>query len=256
MNPALNMRNNSYNYRDFDTTRYLFKTMIQTNNKQDQEKQLAAIEAAKLVKDNTIVGLGTGSTAFYVVHEIARMVKEGLQIRAIPTSDNTAALATSLGITLIDINSIDAIDITIDGADEFTNSLALIKGGGGALLKEKIVASLTKEEIIIADASKQVALLGKFPLPVEVIPFASNYVMRQLTLLNGKGKIRQSGEKPFVTDEGNYIIDTDFGLIENPALLSETLNQITGVVAHGLFINLTSKVIMGKGDTTVVFAGG
>ena len=149
----------------------------------------------------------------------------------------------------------DAIDITIDGADEFTTGLALIKGGGGALLKEKIVASLTRQEIIIADSSKQVEQLGKFPLPVEVIPFATNYVMRHLALLQGKGQVRMAVGAPFVTDEGNYIIDTHFGFITNPAALSETLNQITGVVAHGLFINLTSKIIMGKGDTVLTFTG-
>jgi ribose 5-phosphate isomerase A len=221
----------------------------------EQEKQMAAKEAVKLVKPNQVVGLGTGSTAMYVVHEIGKLVQAGLQIRAIPTSDRTAALATSLDITLVDINTVEAIDITIDGADEFTPDLSLLKGGGGALLKEKIVASLTREEIIITDSSKQVAQLGKFPLPVEVIPFASNYVLRQLALQGGTGQIRMVDSQPFITDEGNYIIDTNFGLIADPAALSNTINQVNGVVAHGLFIKLASKVIMGVGDSTVTFSG-
>jgi ribose 5-phosphate isomerase A len=219
----------------------------------EKEKQLAAAEAVKGVADNMIVGLGTGSTAVYAIQEIGEKVKRGLQVRAVPTSLKTKELAASLNIPLIDINTIDSIDITIDGADEFTEELLLIKGGGGALLREKLVASMSKQEMIIADSSKKVSRLGKFKLPLEVIPFASAYVIRQLQGLNGKGAIRQQSGKPFLTDQGNYIIDADFGLISDPILLSGKLNEITGVVEHGLFIHLVSKVIMGSGDSVVLF---
>lgn len=221
----------------------------------EKEKYLAATEAVKFIRNNTVVGLGTGSTAVYAVKEIGNLVKNGLNIRAVPTSNKTKELAETLNIPLVDINDINAIDVTIDGADEFTSDLILIKGGGGALLKEKIVASVTNEEIIIADSSKKVDRLGKFPLPIEVIPFAANYVMRKISEMNVLGKIRVKDNSSFITDEGNYIIDAVFGVITDPIKLSETLNGIEGVVAHGLFIKLAKKVIMGVGDTgtTVTF---
>ncbi len=215
----------------------------------EKEKYLAAKEAVELIRDNQIVGLGTGSTAVYAVKEIGNLVKDGLRIQGVPTSNKTKELAETLHIPLIDINEANAIDITIDGADEFTSDLVLIKGGGGALLKEKIVASMTKEEIIIADSSKKVDMLGKFPLPVEVIPFAANYVLRKLSEIQGHGKIRIKDNSTFITDEGNYIIDTDFGVISDPVYLSNYLNNMAGVVAHGLFIKLAKKVIMGVSDT-------
>ena len=219
----------------------------------ENEKKLAAKEAVKSIKNNQIVGLGTGSTADYAIMEIGKMVKNGLQIRAVSTSNKTKRLAESLNISLIDINSITSIDITIDGADEFTDDLILVKGGGGALLKEKIVASITKLEIIIVDSTKKVDFPGKFKLPVEVIPFAVNYVLSQIQLLKGFGQIRIVFGKPFITDNGNYIIDADFGLIKTPASLSDKLNSIEGIVAHGLFINLANKIIMVENDTTITF---
>lgn len=219
----------------------------------EKEKQLAAKEAVKLISNNQVVGLGTGSSAVYAIKEIGEMVKNGLKILGVPTSNKTWLLAQSLNIPLIDINSITSIDITIDGADEFTDELILIKGGGGALLKEKIVASITKEEIIIVDSTKKVDVLGKFKLPVEVIPFASNYVLSQIKSINGLGTIRFDRDKPFITDQGNYIIDADFGLINDPVFLSDKLNSIEGIVAHGLFIKLASRVIMGNNDSTIIF---
>ena len=219
----------------------------------EREKQLAAKEAVKFIKGNQIVGLGTGSSAYYAVLEIGELVRLGLKIQGIPTSNKTKELAESLNIPLVDIHNIHSIDITIDGADEFTTGLELIKGGGGALLREKVVASMTKQLIIITDSSKKVDKLGKFRLPAEVIPFASGYVINQLKNLGGNGTIRMTGEKPFLTDQGNYIVDTDFGLIKDPANLSARLNEIVGLVEHGLFINLAGKVIMGTGDLTVIF---
>ena len=220
----------------------------------EKEKQLAAKEAVKFINNNQVVGLGTGSSATYAIMEIGEMVKNGLNIQAVPTSNKTKLLAESLNIPLIDINTVDSIDITIDGADEFTDDLILIKGGGGALLNEKIVASLTKDEIIIADSTKKVDVLGKFKLPVEVIAFDSNYVLNQIQLIKGLGKIRLVSGKPFITDHGNYIIDADFGLINNPFFLSDKLNTIEGIVGHGLFIKLVSRVIMGNNDSTITFS--
>ena len=219
----------------------------------DLEKKVAALEAVKYIKNNDIVGLGTGSTAFFAIEAVAELVKNGLKIKAVPTSEHTAALAASLGIELLDMKDVHTIDITIDGADEFDSSLNLIKGGGGAHFREKIIASLTKKEIIIADSGKQVEMLGKFKVPLEVVPMALNYVMQELRKLNGMGTVRLKNGTPFITDNGNYIVDGDFGLISHPALLSENLNQVDGILAHGLFVNLTAVVIMGKGKETVTY---
>lgn len=215
----------------------------------EKEKENAALAAVALIEDHMVVGLGTGSTAYYAISAIAEKVKQGLQIKAVPTSEQTATLALSLGIPLTDINAVDVIDITIDGADEFTKEKYMIKGGGGALLREKIVAAKTKKEIIIADASKLVDHLGKFKLPIEVIPFARGYVMEELRKLQLKAEVR-----PFITDEGNNIIDVAFGKIEDPVALSAQLNEIIGVVTHGLFINLAFNILMGEGDQVRVFS--
>lgn len=221
----------------------------------EKEKELAAKEAVKLISNNQVVGLGTGSTAYYVIKEIGEMVRNGLSIQTIPTSNKTGELAKSLNIPLIDINSVEYIDITIDGADEFNGDLVLIKGGGGALMREKIVASMTKQEIIIADSTKKVGQLGKFPLPVEIIPFAANYVSRQLLKIKGVGKLRIKNNTPFITDQGNYILDTNFGFITDPVSLSDSLNKVEGIVCHGLFIGLAERVIIGVGETgaTVIY---
>lgn len=222
-------------------------------NNIDIEKQNAAREAVKFIQENDIVGLGTGSTAFFAIQEVALLVKNGLKIKGVPTSEHTASLAQSLGIEMLDINAVQSIDITIDGADEFDAELNLIKGGGGALFREKIVASMTKKEIIIADSGKMVQKLGAFKVPVEVLPLALNYVQQELLKLNGKCHLRMKDNAPFITDNHNLIVDTDFGLITDAAGLSEQLNQVEGVVAHGLFVNLAAMVIQGKGSETIVY---
>lgn len=225
----------------------------QSIDKKDLEKQSAAKEAVKFIQQNDIVGLGTGSTAFFAIQEIALLVKNGLKIKGVPTSEHTASLALSLGIELVPVEEVKSIDITIDGADEFDTQLNLVKGGGGALFREKIVASLTKNEIIIADSGKLVTQLGKFKVPIEVVPLALNYVLQQLSKLNGKGEVRMKDNSPFITDNHNIIVDADFGLISDPAALAESLNKIEGILAHGLFVQLTSKIIMGKGTETIVY---
>ncbi|WP_426325854.1 ribose-5-phosphate isomerase RpiA [Pedobacter sp. R-06] len=220
---------------------------------QDAEKLAAALAAVKFVKDGDVVGLGTGSTTTFAIKELGKRVKEGLKIKAAASSIRTEELAKSLGIEILDLGRLSKIDISIDGADEFTESLDLIKGGGGALFREKIIASLSKNAIIITDASKKVKKLGAFTVPVEVIPLAYQYVFDQINELGGKGVLRSVDNKTFITDNGNLIIDADFGLIDDPEKLSSDLNQINGLLAHGLFINITSKVIMSEGTDIIIF---
>ena len=215
----------------------------------DQEKELAARESLKFVRDGDVVGLGTGSTAAYAIRYLGEKVKAGLRIRGIPTSIATQKLAESMGIPLTTLEAVQDINVTIDGADEFDAQLRLIKGGGGALLREKIIASASRQEIIIADSSKQVSVLGKFPLPVEVIQFAQSLVRQKIAKLGAEVNLRSDNSgKPFVTDEGNHILDCHFGEIADPVGLARTLSDMPGVVEHGLFINLASVVLMGTRD--------
>ena len=220
---------------------------------QDAEKLAAAQAAVKFVKDGDVVGLGTGSTTTFAIKELGKRVKEGLKIKAAASSIRTEELAKSLGIEILDLGRLSKIDISIDGADEFTESLDLIKGGGGALFREKIIASLSENAIIITDASKKVKKLGAFTVPVEVIPLAYQYVSDQINKLGGNGILRTVESQTFITDNGNLIIDVDFGLIDDPAKLAANLNQINGLLAHGLFINITSKVIMSEGADIIIF---
>lgn len=218
------------------------------------EKTLAAKEAVKYLQNGQIVGLGSGSSAYIAIAKIGELVKNGLEIKGVATSEKTRELAESLHIPLLNIEDVESIDLTIDGADEFTEDLQLIKGGGSFLLKEKVVASLSKAEIIITDSSKKVDLLGKFTVPIEVIPYAQNYVLGQLWKLNGTGKIRLVDGQPLITEQGNVLIDGDFGLIRDPAALADALIRIVGVVEHGLFINIATQVIMGVDDATQTFS--
>ena len=219
----------------------------------EEEKFLAAAEAVKLIKDNQIIGLGTGSTAEFAILEIGKSVEKGLKIRGVPTSNRTAELAKSLNIPLIGLDEVDSIDLTIDGTDEFDADLNLIKGGGGALFREKMVARLTEKEVIIADSSKKVDILGAFKVPVEIVPIAVDFARKQIEQIGGTTKIREKDGKIFVTDAGNQILDADFGEINDANDISDKLNAIEGVVCHGLFINLANMVIMAKGNEIKVF---
>lgn len=213
------------------------------------EQKLAVAKAAVAqVKNNDVVGLGTGSTATLAIKELAKLITNDFTITGVASSEATKALAISLGIKMVELGTIKSIDISIDGADEFTKELNLIKGGGGALFREKIVASLSKKTIIITDGSKLVDQLGAFKVPVEVNPNAEAYVAKELEKLKGKPVKRMIAGKAFITDNQNYIYDTDFGLIENPQELDVELNQIVGIVAHGLFVKLTDVVLMAEGD--------
>lgn len=214
-------------------------------------KKLAAEKAVEYLKDGMIVGLGTGSTAYWAIQKIGQKVKEGLSIKAIATSRASEELAIELGITMLPFAEIEQIDVTIDGADEVNNEWNLIKGGGGALLREKIVAAASKQLIIIVDESKHVAQLGRFPLPVEIVPFGYEMTIRKLRNLGAETIVRTKENQMFVTDNGNYIVDCQFGTISQAEQLEHTLNLIPGVVDNGLFISMATKVIVGYTNGTV-----
>lgn len=225
----------------------------------DKAKFVAAKRAADFVEDGMRVGLGTGSTAAWLVRCLGEMVRdEGLRIRGVPTSTRTAELAREVGIEVISLDEARWLDLTIDGADEFDGELSLIKGGGGALLQEKIVATASDQMIVIADAAKEVGSLGAFPLPVEVIPFgwtATQALLEEalvsMDVLGRKSSLRMNGERAFVTDEGNYILDLHLSRIGSPRQLALVLNQIPGIVENGLFIDICDQVVIGFGDGRV-----
>ena len=224
----------------------------------DKAKFAAARQAAEYVEDGMKVGLGTGSTAAWLVKCLGEKVAEGLKIRGVPTSTRTAELAREVGIEVISLDEAKWLDITIDGADEFDGNLNLIKGGGGALLQEKIVATASDQMIVIADASKEVETLGAFPLPIEVIPFGwqtSKTLVEEtlvgLDVLGRSASLRMNGEAPFYTDEGNHILDLHLNRIGNARQLALVLNQIPGVVENGLFIDICDVVVIGHADGKV-----
>jgi len=217
----------------------------------DQYKQQAAEHALTLVEDGMTLGLGSGSTAARFVDLIGRRVAEGLKIRCVATSKATRAQAERLGIPLIDLDQRPFLDLTVDGADEIDEELRLIKGGGGALLYEKIVATASERMVVIADQSKQVAMLGAFPLPVEAVRFGIAATRNMIDVLasdagcEGEIKLRmQAGGQPFVTDSGNFILDCAFGRIEEPEALDEVLKLVPGVVESGLFLGIADAAII------------
>lgn len=209
-------------------------------------KKMAAEKAVEAVKDGMRVGLGTGSTAYWAIQKIGERVKEGLHIEAVATSVASEELALQLGIPLVPFEHITRLDVTIDGADEVSPQLHLIKGGGGALLREKIVASHTDYFIVVADESKAVDTLGNFPLPVEVVPFASEWTKRKLEDSCPNVRWRCKDGVKYVTDNGNYIADCQYGEIGDPLVLEAMLNSIPGVVDNGLFVSMANKVILSK----------
>ncbi len=225
----------------------------------DKAKYVAAKRAVDFVEDGMRLGLGTGSTAAWMVRCLGEMVREdGLQVTGVATSTRTAELAREVGITVKTLDEVKWLDLTIDGADEFDPNLNLIKGGGGALLQEKIVATASDQMIVIADPAKEVMGLGAFPLPVEVIPFGwqttkalIEEVLVNLDVLGRSTSLRLSGEEPYRTDEGNFIIDLHLKRIANPQQTSLVLNQIPGVVENGLFLDICDIIVIGNGDGTV-----
>ena len=225
----------------------------------EKAKFAAARRAVDFVEGGMRVGLGSGSTAAWMVRCLGQRVREeGLKITGVPTSDRTAALARAEGITVVALEEARWLDLTIDGTDEFDPDLNLIKGGGGAHLREKIVATASDQMIVIADAAKEVAHLGAFPLPVEVVPFgwqtSKALIEEMLVALDVLGRevtLRMKGDVPFTSDEGNRILDLHLGRIGNARQLALVLNQVPGVVENGLFIDICDRVVIGHGDGRV-----
>jgi len=213
----------------------------------EELKKLAGEKALEYIEDNMIIGIGTGSTVEYTIRKLGELVRDGLKIQGIPTSVHTQRLAKEENIPLTTLEEHPSIDVTIDGADEVDSNLNLIKGGGGALTREKIVAFNSKKLIIVVDDSKVVKCLGiDFPLPVEVVKFGWNATKKTLENFGCDVKLREimPGE-PFITDNGNYVLDCEFDRIDDPVQLEFDINNIPGVVENGLFIGLADKVIVG-----------
>ena len=214
----------------------------------DNEKIAVARKALEFIQDGMVVGLGSGSTSTHFIKLLGAAVKRGLKIRGIASSTKSAELAKSLSIPIIDFHVTTEIDVAVDGADEVSHGLALIKGGGGALLREKIVASAAKHFIVIADSSKLVEHLGKFPLPVEVIPMAAPLVEKKLRALNVHTTVRKlPNGTEYKTDEGNLILDCSCGEILYPDQLGASIRSIIGVVEHGLFLNMAERALVARG---------
>ena len=217
---------------------------------QDEAKRLVAKRAVEFVADGMAVGLGTGTTATMFIRELGARVKQGLRIRCVASSDASHDLGLSLGMDVTTLEQLPELDIYIDGADEVGPGLALIKGGGGALLREKIVASAAKEFLVVVDSTKMVERLGKFPLPVEVVKMALPIVEPKLAALGLNPKLRKakSGDGPFLTDEENYILDCACGVIEDPEVLAAEIRGIVGVVEHGLFLGMATLALVAGED--------
>ncbi|ATI41472.1 ribose 5-phosphate isomerase A [Pacificitalea manganoxidans] len=225
----------------------------------DKAKFVAARRSVDYIEDGMRVGLGTGSTAAWMVRCLGeRMREEGLRITGVPTSSRTADLARKMGIKVVSLDEAKWLDVTIDGADEFDGDLNLIKGGGGALLQEKIVATASDRMVVITDSAKEVKTLGAFPLPLEVIPFGwqTTRALIEETLVNmdvlgREVSLRMNDDVPYMTDEGNYILDLHLRRIGNPRQLSLVVNQVPGIVENGLFIDIADVVVIGHGDGAV-----
>jgi ribose 5-phosphate isomerase A len=217
---------------------------------QDEAKGLVARRAAEFVEDGMAVGLGTGTTATLFIRELGKRVRQGLKIRCVASSDASHTLGLQLGMDVVKLAELPELDVYIDGADEVGPGLALIKGGGGALLREKIVASAAKEFIVVVDSTKMVERLGKFPLPVEVIKMALPVVQPRLAALGLHPKLRPAKTRsgPYLTDEGNYILDCACGLIDDPEEVAAEIRSVVGVVEHGLFLGMATLALVAGND--------
>ena len=219
----------------------------------NEGKRKAAYRAIEFVSDGHVVGLGTGSTAEFAIRALGDLVREGLQITGVPTSEAAAELARSLGIPLADLNDVRSVDITIDGADEVDPAFNMIKGGGGALTREKLVALSSLRRVYVVDESKVVERLGQsWAVPVEVLPFAWSFSALQLKGLGCETRLRRDREAPFVTDNGNYIVDCRFGSISDAPQLAIAIKQVPGVVESGLFTGIADVLVIGHKDRVEV----
>ncbi len=219
----------------------------------NKAKAAAGKAAADLVQEGMVVGLGTGSTAVYFIDFLAKRCQEGLKIEAVATSHRSHEQAKSLGIPLLDINTLTQIDLTIDGADEIDSKKRMIKGGGGALLREKIIAYMSREMAVIVDEKKVVDFLGAFPLPVEIVPFGCAATLHHMNEMGYKGKLRTlATDKPYITDNGNFIYDIPLGYpCRNPEKVHSDIRDIPGVVDTGFFFNLAGRVLIGTEEGNI-----
>lgn len=210
----------------------------------EEFKRQASIAALDAVRDGMIIGLGSGTTATFFIRELGARVKQGLRVHGIPTSEDSRKVAIEAGVPLTTFREHPVIDVTVDGADEVSDKLDLLKGRGGALVREKVVAHASRHVIIIVDESKLTGRLGrKFPIPVEVIPFAVDVVRAQLKVWSGDSDIRHIDGKPFISDNGNFVLDWAHGRVDHPAELEKQLKGLTGVVDSGIFTDVANLVI-------------
>lgn len=226
--------------------------MISTISKTEIEKKNAGEKAVEFIKDNMTIGLGSGTTVYWFMKELGERIDQGLNITAIPTSKRTEYWAKKFGIPLVEAADTDHIDLTIDGANEIDRNLNLIKGGGGSLVREKIIGNYSKEYIIIVNHEKKCEQLGNYPVPIEVIPFGWRITSRYIERLGCEAEIRKSMNSIFISDNGNYILDCKFGNISNPVSLHSELKMTPGVIETGLFIDMTDKVILGQEKGVVI----
>lgn len=214
-------------------------------------KKIAGEKATEYIKDGMVIGLGTGSTSYYMIEKVGELVNAGMKLKAVATSKASEEHALRLHIPIYDINDLPTIDLAIDGVDEIDKQFNAIKGGGGALFREKIVASHAKEVIWILDESKLVKTIGNFPLPVEILPYGYRYVLEQLEKASYLPRIRKKEKEFFLTDNGNYIVDLQLKAPLNTNDIMENVMNITGVLELGLFINMCSRIVVGMNDDTV-----
>ena len=218
----------------------------------EAEKRLAAARAVDEIEDGMFVGLGTGSTTAYAIKSLSDRIRQGLRITAVATSRATEMFARRLAVPLVPFEQFSSVDLTIDGADEIDCHFQAIKGGGGALLREKVVAAASSRMIVIVDACKVVRRLGGFPLAVEVVPFASEFVRTHLADLGASVTLRSVGGEPFITDQSNHILDAAFGKALRPIEIAGAIDAIPGVMEHGLFLSEIDTVVIGRGETVEV----
>ncbi|HEX6880836.1 MAG TPA: ribose-5-phosphate isomerase RpiA [Terriglobales bacterium] len=223
--------------------------MAKSKDQLDKEKKLAGETVARWIPSGALIGIGSGTTAAYFIRELGRRVREeGLRVTGVPTSEESEQLSRELGIPLTEPRRGLMLDFVVDGADELTPELHLIKGGGGKLFREKVIATASKYMIIIADSSKPVPVLGKFPLPVEVVPFSEPFILDRISELGANPVLRQRAGSTFLTDQNNWIIDCHFHAIPDPLSLGEKLKRITGVLDHGLFLNMAKLAVVADGN--------
>ena len=214
----------------------------------ERQKRIAAEAAVAEVRAGMLVGLGTGSTAAYAIAALGRLVAEGLTVRAVATSERTARMAVAAGIAVRDLAEVDAVDLAIDGVDEIDPALRAIKGAGGAMLREKVVARMAARMIAVADASKAVVRLGGRPVPLEVLPVARSFVAAEVARLGGRPVLREREGVPVLTDQGNVILDAELGPIADPEGLRAALDGSAGVLGHGLFVTEIDALYLGTSD--------